>query len=412
MILTILETERSDGWFLRQFSTDGRHGRADARPYVDSGLWVWEMVYEYLCQARDFTLLDEPLPFLDSDATTSVLDHLGRLIGYYLAETNIGEHGLCKILEGDWNDSVNRAGLQGRGESVMVSCHLIYCLRQAAQLSRWLRDQGRPGLVGWERFEPLADEMRGRIRNAALNRKGYLNAVFSDVGRWFFSDRDADGKARFNMPANAFGIIAGVFEPTEVKRLLGIIRKLRKPYGYPLFHPPIGVPPMEGLGRIGSGDLMPGLAENGACYNHGCHGFLARALADIGEGDLYLDVMRCLFPYDQKCHPVRQALTAPYVIVNSYRSVPGGEGIGGDAFFSGTIAVAVRNVYQGLLGVRSEPGGLRIRPCLPRTWSLVGGRIMYAGRQLSIQAERKGGKVVVAVNGTTLADGWYPAPRG
>src|SRR5262249_45630306 len=65
MILRILETERSDGWLVRQFSTDGRKGKHDERPYVDSGLWVWELVYEYVCQTRDFSILDEKLPFLD-----------------------------------------------------------------------------------------------------------------------------------------------------------------------------------------------------------------------------------------------------------------------------------------------------------------------------------------------------------
>lgn len=42
VIAEILETERTDGWFVRQYSTtDGRKGRHDERPYVDSGLWVW-----------------------------------------------------------------------------------------------------------------------------------------------------------------------------------------------------------------------------------------------------------------------------------------------------------------------------------------------------------------------------------
>jgi len=41
LILRMFETERSDGWMLRQFSTEGRRGSHDERPYVDSGLWAW-----------------------------------------------------------------------------------------------------------------------------------------------------------------------------------------------------------------------------------------------------------------------------------------------------------------------------------------------------------------------------------
>jgi len=411
MILTILETERLDGWFLRQFSTDGRHGRHDARPYVDSGLWVWELVYQYVCQNRDFSVLDERVPFLNGDETTTVRDHLARLFGYFLSPKNVGEHGLCKIREGDWNDAVNRAGLEGRGESVMVTCHLIHCLREAAKLHRFLIAGGTAGLDGADTFEEHAAVLRERIRACALNASGYLNGVFADNGRWFFSDRDPDGRARFNMPVNAFGLIAGVFEPDEVRRLISRIRRLRRSYGYPLFSPAIGDPPMEGLGRLGSGDLRAGLAENGASYNHGCHGFLARALAAVGEGDLWLDVMRCLFPYDQENHPVRQARTAPYAIVNVYRSAPGCEGEGGDTFFSGTIAVAVRNVYQGLLGIQAEPEGLSIRPCLPRAWRQVSGRIVYAGRQVDVTVRRSGKTYVITVNGHILPDGFLAAER-
>jgi cellobiose phosphorylase len=416
MILRILETERSDGWFVRQFSTDGRKGKHDERPYVDSGLWVWELVYEYVCQTRDFAILDEKLPFLDNDRRTTVLDHLGRLLGYFMTPKNLGEHGLCKILEGDWNDSVNRAGLLGRGESVMVSCHLIYCLRQAARLGEFLKKnvktndvKNRAGLPTPQRCLAFAEKMRRTVRKAALNRKGYLNGVFSDVGRWAFSDKDADGKERFNTPVNSFGIIAGVFEPKEIARLLKKVRSIRRDCGYPLFTPPIGEPPMDGLGRIGSGDLRPGLGENGTCYNHGCHGFLARALAEIGESELFLDVMECLFPYDQQHHPVLQARTAPYAIVNVYKGAPGREGEGGDTFFSGTISVAVRNIYQGMLGVHAEPDGLRIRPCFPKAWERIEGRLVYAGKPLHVVVTRKGRELAIEVNGAAVRDGWYPA---
>ena len=421
VIFEILETERTDGWFVRQYSTDGRQGKHDQRPYVDSGLWVWELVYEYVCQTRDFGVLRETVPFLDSEERTTVLDHLGRLLGYYTNPANIGEHGLCKILEGDWNDSANRAGLEGRGESVMVTCHAMHCLRQAAGLKRHLGEvEGRTskvegqrsngeGLPEAEACEKAADGFRAQLRRHALNKLGYLNGLFSDSGCWFFSDHDPDGQTRFNVPVNAFGILAGVFEKAELPALLMRLRGIRTPHGYPLFTPALGHPPVDGLGRIGSGDLPPGLGENGTCYNHGCHGFLARALAVIGEGDLCLDVMQFLFPYDQERHPVAAARSAPYAIVNVYKGAPGREGEGGDTFFSGTIAVAVRNVYQSMLGAQAEPGGLRFRPCLPAAWGRVEARIPYAGRDLAVVVERAGGDYVVRVAGEVLAGGWLPA---
>jgi cellobiose phosphorylase len=307
-----------------------------------------------------------------------------------MAPDNLGEHGLCKIREGDRNDSVNRAGLEGRGESVMVSCHLIYCLKQAAKLIG--------ALPQYASMLPASDECLGfsnsiqeAIRKHALNTEGYLNAVFTDSGQWIFSPSDPAGKARFNVPANAFGIIGGIFDRDEIDVLCEHFKRIRTPYGYPLFTPALGVPPLDRIGRIGSGDLPPGLGENGTCYNHGCHGFLARAMAEAGKGHLYYDVMRFLFSYDQERHPVEQSKTGPHAIVNVYKSAPGREGEGGDSYFSGTIAVAVRNIYQGMLCVHAEPDGLRICPCLPSDWDCISGRIQCAGQALSIDVKREGG---------------------
>ena len=119
-LLRVFGVQRSDGWFPRQFSIQGKSGRHDLRNYVDGGAWVWALLFEYLCHTKDFGLLSERVDWLDSDEQHSVLEHAERCIAYFLAPENLGEHGLCKIREGDWNDSVNRAGLEGRGESVMV----------------------------------------------------------------------------------------------------------------------------------------------------------------------------------------------------------------------------------------------------------------------------------------------------
>lgn len=415
MILRILEAQRQDGSFLRQFSADGRFGKHDERLYVDSGLWVWELVHEYVCSNRDFSLLARKIPFLDSDRKTSVLDHLVRAITYFLEPENIGEHGLCKIREGDWNDSVNRAGQKGIGETVMVSCHLIIILTQFAQLLDFVSDhQGKgnavipKGTPSAESLRRSARDLRNRVRKHALNPGGFVNGVYSDIGKWFFSNRDPDGKCRMSIPVNAFALLAGVFTAKETKNLLLRIRNTGRAYGIPLFSPPV-IKPMRGLGRIGTGDLRAGLGENGTCYNHGCHGFLGRALAALGDGDFLYEVVQFMFPYDQEKHPVAQAQKAPYAIVNSYLSAPGMEGRGGETFFSGSIATAFRNVYQGMLGVQFLPGGLRITPCFPISWPEISGQVLYCKKPLRIHVKRVKRKLAIRVNGRRIRGSFVPA---
>lgn len=361
-LLRLFEMERSDGWFVRQFSTLGRRGRHDERPYVDSSFFVWELLYLYLCQTGDWSLLDERVPFTDCDEPATILDHARRVLEYYRHPDNLGEHGFVKIREGDWNDAVNAAGLAGRGESVMASCMAVIAWRQGARLL------SARGLAGSDGYAQSADDLRAALRKHALNSAGFLNGVFNDAGRWIFSDRDPDGACRLSVPVNAFGVLADIFDPAEIEPLFRRISDTINDHGVPLFWPPFGDDPIPRVGRLATGDLSAGLAENGAPYNHGSHGFLARAAAHAGLGDRLYDLLQWLFPYDQTKHPVHQTKTAPYALVNVWKTAPGWEGEGGDTFFTGGIAAGLRAGYEGLLGIEPVPEGLALHPCLPREW--------------------------------------------
>jgi hypothetical protein len=378
----IFAVQRADGWFLRQFSTAGRYGNHDTRSYVDSGIWVWEFLLDYICYTRDFAFLKVKLGWLDSDKQSTVLDHAIQLLDYYLKPENLGKHGLCKIRAGDWNDSVNLAGLDGRGESVMVSCQVVLGLEQASELFTYLGDGKLKSKA--KAFAAAAEKLRKNILKHALNNKGYLNAVFNDAGKWIFSPKDPDGNARINGPANSFGVIAGVIQGNVKKTIFNALDSLKGPYGWRLFHPPIGNPPIEKLGRIGAGDLAPGLSENGTPYNHGSQGFLGRAAWSGGRGRMLYHTLRYMFPYDQSAHPVLSARTAPYGVVNHWREAVGMEGTGGDTFLSGSISTAIRNCYQGMIGFRPDLEFLFIDPCVPAEWKKLSASVRFLDAEYTI----------------------------
>ena len=388
-LLELFQMERSDGWFVRQFSTLGRKGKHDERPYVDSGYFVWDLLHLYLGQTGDFALLEERVPWLDGDEPATVREHARRLLDYYRAPENLGEHRLVKIREGDWNDAVNAAGLQGRGESVMVSCMAIIAWRQAARLLE------EPG------YEQSADDMRAALRQHALNASGFLTGVFNDDGRWIFSDRDPDGACRLSVPVNAYGVLADVFEPGELEPLFARIADTTTEHGIPLFWPPFGDEPIPHVGRLATGDLSAGLAENGAPYNHGSHGFLARAAAHAGRGDLLHDLLKWLFPYDQQKHPVARTKGPPYAVANVWKTAPGWEGEGGDVFFTGGISAGLRSAYEGLLGIEPRPEGLALHPCLPRAWPGARARYPYRGCACEIEITR-GDRAAVLLDGEAV----------
>jgi cellobiose phosphorylase len=402
-LIEILDSQRQDGYCMRSYSVYGRFKPPATSGHVDAGLWVWELARDYIYHSRDFNILKEKVYWLNSDKKTEVLDHLIQLFNYYLISDNIGEHGICKIRGGDWNDGINKAGHEGRGESVMVTCQAILGLEEFANLLDYLaiHDAKKALKVTAKRFRLGANKFRSALHKNALNSKGYFNGVFTDAGQWVFSPKDPDGKARVNSTANTFAIIAGVATGALRKKVVAHLDSLKGPHGWRLFYPGIGVPPIEKLGRIGQGDRLPGLSENATPYNHGSNGFLGRAAWVAGKGNWLQDILRYTFPYDQKAHPINISKTAPYGVVNIWREVDGQNGQGGDTFLSGTIATAMRNVYQGVIGFRPNINYLSIDPCVPSSWKNFSAKITFMGGQWEIKVRNPKG-VELGVKSLTL----------
>ncbi len=382
----LLSAQRRDGWFPRQVALPPARGGHDLRPYVDSGCWVVELLHDYLRLTGDTRILRETLPWLDGGPQSTVFDHLRLAVGYYTAAENRGPHGLVLIRGGDWNDAIHLAGVEGKGESVMTSCQAVLALRQAADIAA----SADPNFA--EQCQREARELRVSIRRAALNCRGFLRGVSTDDGRWIFSERDPDGRERINTAVQAWGIIAGVLDRAESRRVLRLIAARRGPHGFRLFHPPLGEPPILGVGRVASGDLMAGVAENGTVYNHGSQAFLARAAAVAGEGDMLMDILRWALPCCTDLHPTEIARTPPYAVVNCWMETPGHQGEGGSLFLSGAVGVLRRVIIEGLLGFQPATDGVRIAPCLPRAWTSCRYALRLRGATYSVALGKTGSK--------------------
>lgn len=395
-LLEVAANQREDGYFPRLYSPTDKASALEVMKkatHVDAGAFVWELLHEYLCWTRDFDVLKVKTVWLEGRKKSTILEHALKIFDYYLSPVNLGRHGLCKIRGGDWNDSINLAGVQGKGESVMVSCQVVLALEQAAQLLTGLDENARmpQHAATIRRLSAGLARLRGNLLKHALNKKGYFNGVFNDAGKWIFSPADPDGQKRVNGPANSFAIISGVAMGPQRKKVLSALNWLKGPYGWRLFHPPIGHPPISNLGRLGQGDLLPGIAENGTPYNHGSHGFLGRAAWTAGQGDMLYQIMRFMFPYDQQTHPVAVSMTAPYGLVNHWKEVYGVEGVGGDMFLTGSIATALRNCYEGFAGFRPDLKHVVVDPCIASDWKAVSYDIEFLGGRCHVEVRNPRG---------------------
>jgi len=396
ILRTLLTCQRSDGWFPRQYSAAGRKGAHDLRGHVDAGNWVIELAHEYLAVTGDYALLSERLPWLDRDANDTVLGHLLKALDYFITPNNLGPHGLCKIGEGDWLDSVNRPGLAGRGESVTVTCQTLMSLPRMERILReWVRRNSTQG-VKVRKLASVYDQARralvNNLRKQAWNRAGFYSSVCNDDGRWLFSEKDPDGERRVYGPANWFAVASGAATPEQYESIFNNLAFLKAEAGYRLYWPPLGKKPIPNVGRAATGDQPAGLWENGNVYNQGSHGFLGRALAVAGMGDRLYEVLRYMLPYDQSLHPVAKTGTPPYAVTNCWQNVPGFHHRGGLLSLTGSIAYALRMAYEWMAGIQPTLDGLAIDPVVPRSFKEMTVRAVYRGRPFELIISNPAGR--------------------
>ena len=400
IIGNIFSKQRSDGWYPRQVPF-GDSDKFDLRHFVDSACFFTEFVYDYLAYSGDYAVLEKTYGYYDSDLVESGLTHLVKGMEYLMAPENTGEHGLTKSRGGDWLDCLNSAGIKGRGETVMVSCQLVMCLKYLAQILEKL------GYKDTEKYRAYAEKLKDTINKVSYNKEGFYNGVFTDNGVWIFSDNDPDGEKRVYAPTNSYAIISGVAEGKE-DGIIQHLETLATNSGYQLYSEPFGAKYVDGIGKMGTGDFQPYFSENASVYNHGSQFFYVRALAEVGDYEKLYKVLNFAMPFNEHNHKERDICAAPYAITNCYHLVPSFRGRAGFSFLTGSVAMLERSVYNWMFGVRFTLDGMQIKPCIPKEYVNSEIALEYMAQKVTVKYNGYGNKILSAkVNGsvTTVDNG-------
>ena len=377
VIENIFSKQRSDGWYPRQVPF-GAGTKFDLREFVDSACFFTEYVYDYLAYTGDYSILENKYGYYDCETQESGLTHLKKGMDYLLSDDALGVHGLVKMRGGDWLDCLSGAGKKGRGESVMVSCQLVMCLKYLVEI---LNKVGRVNEV--EKYEKAGYRLKNAINKAAFNGRFY-NAVYTDNDTWLFSEKDEDGEERVYVPTNAYAVISGVASGKE-NEIFNEIAKLKTSDGYKLFSKPLGGKFIDGIGKMGTGDFQPYFAENGSVYNHGSQCFLIRALAKAGRYEEISDVLGYALPLYADKHSPEKTCSAPYAITNCYHLVPSFYGRSGFSFLTGSVAMIERAVYSWVFGLNFALDNIVITPCVPKEYANAEITTPFNGHNLTIK---------------------------
>ena len=364
----------------------------------DDCLWFFNAIPAFVAETGDIGFYQKILPYADHGEAT-VLGHLRRALEFNLERT--GRNGLPCGLAADWNDCIK---LGYKGESVFVAFQVRLGLDVYAGITEKL---GQPAEAEWARGE-LA-RLDAKIQQVCWDGEWFIWAIGQD-GTVYGTKDFAEGQVYMN--TQVWAVISGAATPAQAGQALRTMKeRLATPYGVMLCAPPF----IKADPEIMKATLFnAGAKENASIFSHTqSWGVIAECLQ--GNGDQAYEYYRAFMPsaYNDRAE-VRQI--EPYVHCQlTYSRYNVNEGASRTPWLSGTASWAYYSATHWLLGVRPEIDGLRIAPCIPRSWPGFTLRRRFRGMNLRIEVKNLSGVCsgvkTLTVNGRTIDGNLIPLDR-
>jgi cellobiose phosphorylase len=363
---TLLSFQKSNGSAIHSFnplSLEGSEGDSlemEDRPhyYSDDHLWLVLATTALLKETGDLEFLDEVIPFYEKDKqgkpldSGSVLDHLKRALLF--TKSDAGKHGLPLLGFADWNDTVNLP----RGAESLFTAHLYgKALREMVDLCEQFGERASSA-----EYLTHHAEMKDRVLDSAWDGEWFVR-YFDAEGNPLGSHKNQYGQIYLN--AQSWAVISGFASQEQgYKAMDSVYQKLNTRHGIKL-----SAPGFNGYNAKYGGitTYPPGAKENGGIFLHpNPWAMIAETL--LGRGDRAYEYYSQINPV-AKNESIELYECEPYVYA---QNILGDEhpqfGLGRNSWLSGTASWCYQAGTQWILGIRPEYAGLRIDPCIPKTW--------------------------------------------
>jgi cyclic beta-1,2-glucan synthetase len=381
---------------------------------ADDRIWLPYVTMHYVEVTGEAAVLDEIVPFLDgptlehgeheafflpavSAQDASLYEHCARALDVSLT---LGPHGLPLFGTGDWNDGMNRVGMEGRGESVWMAWFLLDTLARFTPIAEARGDHDRART--WQQFAATV--------RAALERDGWDGAWYR---RGYYDNGTPLGSAssdecKIDAIAQSWSVTSGAADPARAAQAMAAVdahlvdRDTRVAM---LFTPPFD------RGEQDPGYIKgypPGIRENGGQYTHGSI-WSVFAWAKLGDGDRAGELFDILNPirHAGSAEAIERYKVEPYVSCADVYSVAPLAGRGGWTWYTGSAGWLYRAGLEAMLGFRVRGDRVLIDPCIPKAWSGFSITYRHRSSRYVIEVENPTGVsrgiATVALDGVALS---------
>ncbi|WOJ93116.1 glucoamylase family protein [Congregibacter variabilis] len=389
-------------------------GRGVRTHCSDDYIWLAYVTARYVTASADRAILDCSVPFLmapplapgeqdryarfDRGNPATLFEHCCRALDHMMST---GAHGLPLMGSGDWNDGMDRVGIQGRGESVWLAWFQIAAIKEFYPLA-----VERGATERADRWQQYAKNLKTAIDESAWDGEWYIRAI-DDRGKSWGSHENEE--CRIDSISQSWAVLAGFGHEPRAKTAMNAARDkllLDKDRLVLLLDPPFHYSSRD-PGYIRA--YPPGIRENGGQYSHAAT-WMGLAFAGLGDGDTAWQIFDILNPIRRALDPesVRRYQREPFVLAGDIYSKDSNRGRGGWSWYTGASAWTWQLGVEGILGLRPVDGGFTIDPCLPTQWG--GARLIVRRKQgvikIAIEDPDHVGRGVssIAVNGETVSD--------